>query len=266
MSVINLNRKTIADIFSLFGVTHLNLPFTGDHDKAKIAQINKAFTVSDYTPTVYCAKTGQTCFSAKLKDLLPSEELERIFQDITPIYENGVLFQRNPRNSGVVPAFERDRFYKDYELIHPENWEVFLFIYFHCYSYETSEMSFQLYANYRQHASDYRRHDSAKGMGCINCNGPRNNINSSFFTKFDESHVINGVDKVKEKIAETFCNDLADNIIYSVLSEVREHMYDTVDDFRAANASGNGKETAYNWMVRNCPLRQNQTPDTNEDF
>ena len=259
MSVINLNRKTTADIFSLFGTTHLNLPCIDDQDKAKIAQINNAFTVSDYTPTVYRAKTGQTCFSAELKDLLPAEELERIFQEITPIYESGVLYQKNLRNSGFVPAFERDRLYKDYELIHPENWKVMLFIYFHCYSYETSEMSFQLYANYRQH-------DSTKAIDVINCNGPRNNINSSFFTNFDESHVINGVDKVKEAIAKTFCNDLADNIIYSVLSQAREHMYDTVGDFVAANASGNGKDRAYEWMVRSCPSKDNITPDTNGDF
>ena len=264
MSVIKFNRKTIADILSLFGEKNLNLS-SKYQDEEKLAEINNAFTVSNTYPANYNSRNGNICFEAKLKDLLSPEDLEKIYRELMPIYESGVLYQRNLRNNydedDYHTSYELTHMFSNYELVYPKNWKVYIHIYFRCSRGGTSITTLETSVNFKQ--DDYAEYTE-------NIYWSRNNISSSYYTEFDETQLISGVNDIKAILSRMFCDNLAEDIVWSTFNRGINHMYDEDDDDIAFSiAHGYGKRSSYMWMAEKCPAVGRVSPicaNNNGDF
>ncbi len=264
MSVIKFNRKTIADILSLFGEKHLNLS-SEYQDKEKLAEINKAFTVSNMYPANYNSRNGNICFEAKLKDLLSPEDLEKIYQELMPIYESGALYQRNLRNNydedEYHTSYELTHIFSNYEFVHPENWKVYIHIYLRCSRGGTSRTTLQTCVDLKQ--DDYAEYTEKIYWS-------KNNASPDYYSEFDETQLISGVNDIKAILSRMFCDNLADDIVWSTFAYGINHMYDEDDDDIAFSiAHGYGKRSSYMWMVENCLAIGRVSPtcsNSNGDF
>lgn len=261
MSTLKYCKNTTADILSLFGSTNLNLSCKDGQSIEKITQINSAFSVSNFNPAVFRTRKGEVCFEAKLKDLIAPADLERIYQAVKPIYESGVIYQTNLRENAdyCYSSIELANLYKIFELVHPENWKVYITIYFMCYHYDNMRLCLQSYVNFKQD-------ESTNYMGAIFWN--RNNASSSYYKDFDEPHLISSVDDVKDILSKILCGDLADDIIWSTYHNnvnVDLRCADR-DELVASIAHGCGKKSAYIWVANNCLRTGSFTPNHEEDF